>query len=329
MTFALAVLGVFMFTGSLRGISSMLVPAIVYLLPALAVQAASGQPMRRWMARVPSPVEWVIFVGVQLTAAGATVAVASFLMLVTGMARNWRDLYQANRVVIVVMVLMTCAVELYSSTRSRLEQRNRQLEERVEAESRALQLHEQDFERAREIQQALEVRRPLRACLLLEAVRIEVLGRKGLARAASKDMGKLAPEERAAHRQAAQRRQAALEQAFETRQRQLRGSPGSAPGRRMARSHAARARPAARPSAPHHAIPARNRRPLRSLGFAVLDGPEVEDRIPQFRRAQHPGRPSRARHAGHLLAGPAATCCARTLRRCRCAAWSAWGRRCA
>ncbi len=155
MTFALAVLGVFMFTGSLRGISSMLVPAIVYLLPALAVQAASGQPMRRWMARVPSPVEWVIFVGVQLTAAGATVAVASFLMLVTGMARNWRDLYQANRVVIVVMVLMTCAVELYSSTRSRLEQRNRQLEERVEAESRALQLHEQDFERAREIQQAL------------------------------------------------------------------------------------------------------------------------------------------------------------------------------
>jgi len=53
------------------------------------------------------------------------------------------------------MVLFACGIELYASTRSRLESRNRQLEERVETESRALQVHQEDFERAREIQQAL------------------------------------------------------------------------------------------------------------------------------------------------------------------------------
>jgi sigma-B regulation protein RsbU (phosphoserine phosphatase) len=111
--------------------------------------------MRRWMASVRPPVDWIIFAGVQLTAAGATAAVASFLMLVTGIAKSWNGLVQANRVVIVSMVLITCAIELYSSTRRRLEQRNRQLEQRVETESRALQLHQEDFERAREIQQAL------------------------------------------------------------------------------------------------------------------------------------------------------------------------------
>ena len=155
LTVGLGALGVFMFTGSLGGLGKMLGPATLYLLPALALQAAVALPTRRWMASLRPPMDWVLFVGVQLTVAGATAAVASFLMLVTGVAKSWNELVQANRVVIVAMVLITCAIELYSSTRSRLEKRNRQLEEKVETESRALQFHEQDFERAREIQQAL------------------------------------------------------------------------------------------------------------------------------------------------------------------------------
>ncbi len=155
MTLGFTALGVFMFSGSLGALWKMLGSAVFYLLPAVAMQAASERPTRRWMARVRSPMDWMIFVGVQLTVAGATAAVASFLMSVTGVVRNWSELYQANRIVIVVMVVITCAIELYSSTRRRLEARNRQLEEKVETESRALQLHQQDFERAREIQQAL------------------------------------------------------------------------------------------------------------------------------------------------------------------------------
>ncbi len=42
----------------------------------------------------------------------------------------------------------------------------------------------------------------------LEAVRVEVLGRKGALAEVSKGMGKLAPEDRVRRRQAAQRRQA-------------------------------------------------------------------------------------------------------------------------
>jgi sigma-B regulation protein RsbU (phosphoserine phosphatase) len=76
-------------------------------------------------------------------------------MLLTRLAKTWSGLYTADRVVVVVMVLFACGIELYASTRSRLESRNRQLEERVETESRALQVHQEDFERAREIQQAL------------------------------------------------------------------------------------------------------------------------------------------------------------------------------
>jgi sigma-B regulation protein RsbU (phosphoserine phosphatase) len=155
LTLGLTALWLFVFTGSLGGLGRMLGPATLYMLPALALQAAVALPMRRWMASVRRPMNWIIFVGVQLTAAGATAAVASFLMLVTGVAKSWNELVQANRVVIVSMVLITCAIEVYASTRRNLESRNRQLEERVEAESRALQLHQQDFELAGEIQRAL------------------------------------------------------------------------------------------------------------------------------------------------------------------------------
>jgi hypothetical protein len=57
---------------------------------------------------------------------------------------------------------------LYGITRSRLVERNRRLEEKVEAETRTLLLHEQDFERAREIQEALMPRHlpQIRGCQL-------------------------------------------------------------------------------------------------------------------------------------------------------------------
>jgi sigma-B regulation protein RsbU (phosphoserine phosphatase) len=59
-------------------------------------------------------------------------------------------------------------IRLYVTTRSRLEERNRQLQEKVVAEERTLRLHEQDFERAREIQEALMPKQlpQIRACQL-------------------------------------------------------------------------------------------------------------------------------------------------------------------
>jgi phenylalanyl-tRNA synthetase alpha subunit len=65
-----------------------------------------------------------------------------------------------------------------------------------------------------------------------------------------------------------------------------------------------------------------------SLGFTVLDGPEVETEYYNFDALNIHARPPCARHAGHVLAGwrpPAA----HTLRPCRCAGWSSSARRCA
>jgi phosphoserine phosphatase RsbU/P len=57
--------------------------------------------------------------------------------------------------VVVVSVVVSCLVRIYSVSNFRLQERNRQLEKRVETEQLALRLHERDFERAREIQEAL------------------------------------------------------------------------------------------------------------------------------------------------------------------------------
>lgn len=98
----------------------------------------------------------------------AAAAIGSALALLLGIVSAWRDLYLPNRMVVVVSVIAACLIRLYSVTRSRLEERNRQLEEKVEAETRTLLLHEQDFERAREIQEALMPRHlpQIRGCRL-------------------------------------------------------------------------------------------------------------------------------------------------------------------
>ena len=59
-----------------------------------------------------------------------------------------------------------------------------------------------------------------------------------------------------------------------------------------------------------------------SMGFEVLDGPWVEDELPQLRGAEHPDRPPRARHAGHLLVSPDGNAAAHAhVARCRSARW--------
>src|ERR1017187_10373030 len=105
------------------------------------------------------------------------------------------------------------------------------------------------------------------------------------------------------HRQAAQCRQAKAGVGLRIPPAPVRcRNPRSPSQRRVARSHAPRARPANGPSAPHHPDSIRNRSPLRLPRFRRSRRPRGRRRISQFRRAQHPRRPSRARHAGHLLA---------------------------
>ena len=141
--------------GSLRGMGMALAHALLYVVPATLLRVPLQSTARRWIDAARFPFNWGIFIGVQLAMVLATVTLATFLALRIGLDRTAAELLPVNRVIVVVWLVFAFSLEIYSTTRSRLESRNRQLEERVQAESRALQLHQEDFERAREIQQAL------------------------------------------------------------------------------------------------------------------------------------------------------------------------------
>jgi phenylalanyl-tRNA synthetase alpha chain len=111
----------------------------------------------------------------------------------------------------------------------------------------------------------------------LEAVRVEVLGRKGVLAQLSKDMGKLSPEERASRGKFINTAKQALESAYETRKSAFESAALAtrldsewfdltvpAPGPRPGSLH------------PITQIQWEIEDLFRSLGFTVLDGPEVE-----------------------------------------------------
>ena len=136
-------------------------------------------------------------------------------------------------------------------------------------------------------------------------MRVEVLGRKGSLTQVEQGDGQAGAGRARAHRQAAQRRQAEH------------GSGARSPRSGSSAEAALRARldaewldltlPAPGPRRGHLHPITRIQRELEelfaSLGFAVLDGPEVETEYHNFDALNIPAGPSRARHAGHLLAG--------------------------
>jgi len=153
---ACAALALFVVRGSIRhDLGVAVVVAIVYVVPLLALQAATEKPLRRWADASPFPSDWIVYGGAKLTIGLLAAGIGSALALLLGLVGRWQELYLANRLVVTVSVIAACMARLYSTTRSRLEERNRQLEEKVQAGTQVLRLHEEDFERAREIQQAL------------------------------------------------------------------------------------------------------------------------------------------------------------------------------
>jgi phenylalanyl-tRNA synthetase alpha chain len=129
----------------------------------------------------------------------------------------------------------------------------------------------------------------------LETVRVAVLGRKGSLSQLSRDFGKLTPEERAAAGKALNAAKDALEAALETRQQSFQQEHLAkqldaewidltlpAPGPRRGSLH------------PVTQIQTEIEDLFVSLGFAVLDGPEVETEYHNFDAlnipADHPAR---------------------------------------
>jgi phenylalanyl-tRNA synthetase alpha chain len=129
----------------------------------------------------------------------------------------------------------------------------------------------------------------------LEPVRVEVLGRKGTLAALSKDMGKLSPEERKSHGAALNAAKQKIEAAFDSKKA---GFDAAALHARLDAEWLDLTLPA-NGIAPGHLHPITQIQQeiedlFRSLGFTVLDGPEVETEYYNFDAlnipADHPAR---------------------------------------
>ena len=131
----------------------------------------------------------------------------------------------------------------------------------------------------------------------LDTVRVEALGRKGALAQISKEMGKLAPEERAGAGKLLNAAKQALEEAFERRKREF---DQAALTQRLDAEWIDLTLPAPGPRAgslhPITQIQMEIEDLFVSLGFMVLDGPEVETEYHNFDAlnipAEHPARDS-------------------------------------
>jgi phenylalanyl-tRNA synthetase alpha chain len=129
----------------------------------------------------------------------------------------------------------------------------------------------------------------------LEAVRVEVLGRKGALANVSKDMGKLTPEQRAATGKLLNAAKQTLEAAFDARKAAF---DAAALAARLDSEWVDLTIPAPQPGRgslhPLSQIQAEIEDLFVSLGFTVLDGPEVESDEHNFDAlnipADHPAR---------------------------------------
>jgi phenylalanyl-tRNA synthetase alpha chain len=156
---------------------------------------------------------------------------------------------------------------------------------------------------------ALERLRTAQNAEELEAVRVEVLGRKGVIAQLSKDMGKLVPEERAARGKFINTAKQALEGTWEERKTAF---DREALAKRLDSEWLDLTIPApgVRPGALHPItqIQWEIEDLFRSLGFSVLDGPEVETEYHNFDALNippdHPARDMQDTfwlEGGHLL----------------------------
>ena len=129
----------------------------------------------------------------------------------------------------------------------------------------------------------------------LEAVRVDALGRKGSLALISKEFGKLTPEERSSAGKALNSAKQALEDALESRKQSF---AAGALNQRLLGEWVDLTLPAPgpRPGSLHPVTQIQNEIEdlFTSLGFAVLDGPEVETEYHNFDAlnipAEHPAR---------------------------------------
>jgi hypothetical protein len=88
-----ALLALFVFRGTLSSdVGTTLAAAVVYLLPMLALQAATEEVLRRRADASRFPVDWIVYGGGKLALGLVAAAIGSWLALLLGIVATWREL---------------------------------------------------------------------------------------------------------------------------------------------------------------------------------------------------------------------------------------------
>jgi hypothetical protein len=96
------VLILFVLRGTLSsGVGQTIAAAIVYVLPLMALLAATETALGRHADTLRFPLDWIFYVGAKLSLVLAAAGIGSSLAFLLGIVDKWQDLYVANRIVIV------------------------------------------------------------------------------------------------------------------------------------------------------------------------------------------------------------------------------------
>jgi sigma-B regulation protein RsbU (phosphoserine phosphatase) len=104
------------------------------------------------------PLDWVLFLTIFTLLTGLGCAMASFILYLLAVVpepMDWQGLLFINRLVFGLTLLFGTFTFAYNRMKAKLGERNLELQEDLERESRQVQAREQELERAREIQEEL------------------------------------------------------------------------------------------------------------------------------------------------------------------------------
>jgi phosphoserine phosphatase RsbU/P len=131
---------------------------LVYTLPLCNFIALIQDHANFLYQRKRPLVSWAIYIGLMVLISVAGVAVVNILRYPTAKYPGetlWQYIKNGWKLPFMATMIVGVSTQLYRRMRERLESRNRELQQKVELETAVRELHEQELQQAREIQQSL------------------------------------------------------------------------------------------------------------------------------------------------------------------------------
>src|SRR5271157_5155156 len=111
-----AILALFVIRGTLSSaVGTTIAAAIVYMLPLMALQAATEKALRQWSDASRFPLDWIVYGGAKLTLGLVAAGIGSGLASLLRRGQHGQDLPVAERKVVGMAVIVACLILLYST----------------------------------------------------------------------------------------------------------------------------------------------------------------------------------------------------------------------